>query len=252
MVRVESMTYFQDHKWYDELANEKLKEETLMHKAKVEESWGNATPGVMKFSAWLKSSFENFHELDYNVLVKLQECWWKVNAHEVVPFTRSENYSQGPYANAKTKRTYNPYLDINRIFGSKYGADNAGYAQDNQEHKMEQHDPSTCRVRRFENIKYSFDAEDEYVSIKKHQFSDHSETNINTCQAYRELFRIMDEGWLDAIRGPCCKKIDDMVYSEKDILTPLQHTFAKELKLENHPEQHINGVPHSNSIFHSI
>ncbi|GJW75639.1 hypothetical protein Tco_0135009 [Tanacetum coccineum] len=131
MVRVRCMTYFQDHKWYDELADGKLKEETLLHKAKVKESWGDATLGVMKFSAWLKSSFENFHELDYNVLVKLQECWWKVNAHEVAPFTRSENYGHGPYANAKTERTYNPYLDINRIFGSNYGVDNVGYAQDN-------------------------------------------------------------------------------------------------------------------------
>ncbi|GJV41312.1 hypothetical protein Tco_1419752 [Tanacetum coccineum] len=48
MVRVENMTYFQDHKWYEELADGKLKDETLMHKAKVEESWGNATPGMMK------------------------------------------------------------------------------------------------------------------------------------------------------------------------------------------------------------
>ncbi|GJV60009.1 hypothetical protein Tco_1466109 [Tanacetum coccineum] len=38
MVRVRNMTYFQDHKWYDELADGILKEETLMHKAKVEES----------------------------------------------------------------------------------------------------------------------------------------------------------------------------------------------------------------------
>ncbi|GJX16496.1 hypothetical protein Tco_0217328 [Tanacetum coccineum] len=38
MVRVRNMTYFQDHKWYDELADGKLKEETLMHKAKVKES----------------------------------------------------------------------------------------------------------------------------------------------------------------------------------------------------------------------
>ncbi|GJQ90582.1 hypothetical protein Tco_0001721 [Tanacetum coccineum] len=66
MVRVRSMTYFQDHKWYDKLADGMLKEETLMHKAKVEESWGNATPGVMKFYAWLINSFGNFHELDYN------------------------------------------------------------------------------------------------------------------------------------------------------------------------------------------
>ncbi|GJR58471.1 hypothetical protein Tco_1500633, partial [Tanacetum coccineum] len=44
MVRVRNMTYFQDHKWYAELADGKLKEETLMHKVKVEESWGNTTP----------------------------------------------------------------------------------------------------------------------------------------------------------------------------------------------------------------
>ncbi|GJZ80970.1 hypothetical protein Tco_0645964 [Tanacetum coccineum] len=163
-----------------------------MHKAKVEESWGDATPSVMKFSTWLKSSFKNFHELDYNVLVKLQECWWKVNAHEFASFPRSENYGQVPYANAKTKRTYNPYLDINRIFCSNYGADNTGYTQDNQEHKMEHHDPSTCRVRRFEMIKYSFDTENKYVAIKEHECFYHSKTNIDTCQAYRELFRIMD------------------------------------------------------------
>ncbi|GJU26789.1 hypothetical protein Tco_1165410 [Tanacetum coccineum] len=89
---------------YDELADGILKEETLMHKAKVEESWGNATPNVMKFCAWLINSFGNFYELDYNILVKLQECWWKINAHEVAPFTRSESYGQRPYANFKLKR----------------------------------------------------------------------------------------------------------------------------------------------------
>nr|GEX39372.1 hypothetical protein [Tanacetum cinerariifolium] len=141
MVRVGCMTYFQDHKWYDELVDGKLKEETLTHKAKVEESWGDATPGVMKLCAWLKNSFGNFHELDYNVLVKMQECWWK-------------------------------------------------------EHEKEHRDPSTCRVRRIEMIKYSFDADDEYVAIKEHECFEFLETNIDTCQAYRELFRIMDEGWL--------------------------------------------------------
>ncbi|GJT16541.1 hypothetical protein Tco_0875247 [Tanacetum coccineum] len=142
-----------DHKWYDELTDGKLKEETLMHKAKVEESWGDAILDVMRFSACLRNSFKNFHELDYNVLVKLQECW-------------------------------------------NYGADNASYTQDNKEHKMEHHDPSTCRVRRFEMIKYSFDVDDEYVAIQEHECSEHSETNIDTCQVYRELFRIIDEGWL--------------------------------------------------------
>ncbi|GJZ94720.1 hypothetical protein Tco_0666923 [Tanacetum coccineum] len=52
------------------------------------------------------------------------------------------------------------------------------------------------------------------------------------------------------------RKIDDMVYSEKKhVLNSYEHSEAssthfllKELKLENHPEQHIRGVPRSNSI----
>nr|GEV07524.1 hypothetical protein [Tanacetum cinerariifolium] len=107
------------------------------------------------------------YELNNTMMRDLEEPWLDnaVNAHEVAPFTSWENYGQGPYANAKTKRAYNPYLDINRIFGRNYEADNAGYTQDNHKHKKEHHDPSACRVRRFEMIKYPFDAEDEYVSI---------------------------------------------------------------------------------------
>ncbi|GKD20483.1 hypothetical protein Tco_1222186, partial [Tanacetum coccineum] len=61
--------------------------------------------------------FGNFHELDYNVLVKLQECWWKINANEVAPFTRLESYGQRPSANIKTERAHVPYLEVNNIFG---------------------------------------------------------------------------------------------------------------------------------------
>ncbi|GKA70007.1 hypothetical protein Tco_0776071 [Tanacetum coccineum] len=196
MVRVGCMTYFQDHKWYDELADGVQKEEALIHKAIFEESWGDATPRVMKLCAWLKNSFENFYKLDHDVLVKLEECWWKVNTHKHAPFTRWENHGRGPYANTKLKNTYDPYHDINRIFGRNHEANNAGDTQDSQEHKKEHHDPSSCRVRRFEMMGYSFGTDDEYVAIKEHEHFDHSRTNIDACQAYRELFCIMDERWL--------------------------------------------------------
>ncbi|GJX59545.1 hypothetical protein Tco_0290935 [Tanacetum coccineum] len=45
IVRVGSMTYFQDHRWYDELADGKLKDKILALKAKIEGSRGDATPG---------------------------------------------------------------------------------------------------------------------------------------------------------------------------------------------------------------
>ncbi|GJV45831.1 hypothetical protein Tco_1430367 [Tanacetum coccineum] len=49
MVRVGSMTYFQDHRWYDELADKKQKDETLALKGKIEGSWGDSTLRVLKF-----------------------------------------------------------------------------------------------------------------------------------------------------------------------------------------------------------
>ncbi|GJV35699.1 hypothetical protein Tco_1408176 [Tanacetum coccineum] len=113
------------HKWYDELADGKLKSRTLALKAKVE------------------GSFENFHELDYDVLVKLQECWWKVNAHEITPFTRIENFRRGPYANMKTKKTRDPYLDVNRIFGRNYEESNVGDTQENQGHEEHKDNPTS-------------------------------------------------------------------------------------------------------------
>ncbi|GJU88708.1 putative reverse transcriptase domain-containing protein [Tanacetum coccineum] len=199
MVRVKNMTYFQDHKWYDELADGKLKDETLMHKAKVEESWGNATPGMMKFCAWLINSFRNFHELDYNVLVKQQECWWKNNAHEVAPFTRLESYGQRPYANFITKKAHDPYLDINNIFGRNYDTTNADNTKNNRGHKERRDDPtlepSVRKIKRFELMKYSFNADEEYIAIKESEYLNHSKDNLD---AYRELLRIINKGWVMA------------------------------------------------------
>ncbi|GKA80745.1 hypothetical protein Tco_0787437 [Tanacetum coccineum] len=182
MVRVGCMTYFQDHKWYDELTDGKLKEEALTYKARIEESWGDATPGVMKLCEWLKNNFENFHELDYNVLVKLEECWWKVNAHEKALFVQWENYGQRPYANAKIKKDYDPNLD-----------NNANNADDTQDTKKERHDPSVCTVRRFVMIKYSFGQDEEYVAVKENEYEDL--TSKEAIHAYQEIFCMMDEGW---------------------------------------------------------
>ncbi|GKE87627.1 hypothetical protein Tco_1565102, partial [Tanacetum coccineum] len=105
-----------------------------------------------------------------------------VNAHEKASFVRWENYGQGPYANAKTKKDYDPNLDNN--------ANNAG---DTQDTKKERHDPSVCTVRRFEMIKYSFGQNKEYVAVKEDEYEDL--TSKEAIYAYQEIFRMMDEGW---------------------------------------------------------
>ncbi|GKF43199.1 hypothetical protein Tco_0129751 [Tanacetum coccineum] len=152
MVRVGSMTYFQDHK-----------------------------------------CFGNFHELDYNVLVELQECWWKINANEVAPFTRLESYGQRPYTNIKTERAHDLYLKVNNILGRNYDTSNP------QGHEECRDDPTlkplVCKVRRFKMMKYSFNVDKEYIAIKESGYLNHSK---NSLDAYRELLRIIDEGWVRA------------------------------------------------------
>ncbi|GKD64137.1 hypothetical protein Tco_1306245, partial [Tanacetum coccineum] len=178
--------------WYDELADGKLKDKTLALKSKIEGSWGDATPKVLKFYKWLKSCFENFHEIEYEVLVKLQECWWIVNAHEIAPFTRMENYGRGSYANIKTEWTNNPCIDINRIFGRDYKARTVSCTQENQKDNQIP-EPSNCKVRRFEMMKYSLNDDEEYITIKESEYLNHSKDSLD---AYQELLRLIDDGWV--------------------------------------------------------
>ncbi|GJY23922.1 hypothetical protein Tco_0397580 [Tanacetum coccineum] len=137
-----------DYKWYDELTDGVLKEEALIHKARFEESWGDATPRVMKLCAWLKNSFENFHELDHDVLVKLEECW-NYGANNAGDTQDSQEHKKEHIGNEHTLSSKLAY------------------------------DPSVCHVRRFKTIKYSFNVDDEYIAIKEHEFFDHSRTNID-------------------------------------------------------------------------
>nr|GEV65721.1 hypothetical protein [Tanacetum cinerariifolium] len=60
----------------------------------------------------------------------------------------------------------------------------------------ETHEFSVCTVRRFEVIKYSFEQNEEYVAVKEDKYEDLTSTSKDACQAYQEIFRMMDEGWM--------------------------------------------------------
>ncbi|GJY34593.1 hypothetical protein Tco_0419062 [Tanacetum coccineum] len=145
MVQVGTITYFQDHSWYDELPDGKLKDETLALKTKVEGSWGDATPGMINICKWLKNCFENFYELEYEVK----------GDHE---------------------------------------ANNVSCDQEDQEHKDDPiPEPSNCKVRRFEMMKYSFNDKEEYITIKESEHLSHSKKSLDV---YRELLHLTNEGWV--------------------------------------------------------
>ncbi|GJU70580.1 hypothetical protein Tco_1256839, partial [Tanacetum coccineum] len=161
MVQIGSMSYFQDHKWYDELMDGKLKDETLTLKTKVDKSWGDATLGV--------------------------------NTHEIAPFIRTEDFGRGPYVNMKTNWTHGPYLGTNQIFR----ASNVGITRENQGYDKhmgnETPEQSVCKIRIFKMMKYSFSDNEEYITIKESDHLNHAKKGLD---AYRELLRLTNEGWV--------------------------------------------------------
>ncbi|GKD17727.1 hypothetical protein Tco_1206885, partial [Tanacetum coccineum] len=102
------------------------------------------------------------------------------------------------YANIKTEKAHDPYLEINNIFDRSYDISNTD-TQDNQGYDERRDDPtlepSICRIRRFEMMKYSFNTDEEYIAIKESKYLNHSKDNLDT---YRELLQIINEGWFVA------------------------------------------------------
>ncbi|GJW95465.1 putative reverse transcriptase domain-containing protein [Tanacetum coccineum] len=82
-------------------------------------------------------------------------------------------------------RTYEEYKDTS----------NTDNTQDNQGNKERRDGPSVCKIRRFEMMKHSFNADEEYIAIKESEYLNHSKDNLDT---YRELLRIINEGWVMA------------------------------------------------------
>ncbi|GJU17203.1 hypothetical protein Tco_1145169 [Tanacetum coccineum] len=163
-----------DYEWYNELTDGNLKEDALKQKVIYEKSWGNTSQSEMNFCAWLKRSFGNFHELDYELLIKLQDYWWKVNNRECSPFSYWMNYIQGPYANY-----YRNILDK-----EEHEDEERCELFDDQERPV-------CNIKRFEMIKYSFRKDEEYVVVKENEYDDltstSKETRLGKCECIERI-----------------------------------------------------------------
>ncbi|GJR77428.1 hypothetical protein Tco_0089793 [Tanacetum coccineum] len=138
MVRVRTMTYFQDHSWYDELADWQTKRRTL----RIE---GFKTDRI-----------------------------------------------HGEKLNFLGIKGNNPHLDTNRIIGRNYEASNVGGTQGHDD-DMDDPEFQTCKIRRFEMMKYSFHDGEEYISIKESEHLNHSKPSLD---AYQELLCLINEGWV--------------------------------------------------------
>ncbi|GJY49741.1 hypothetical protein Tco_0439697 [Tanacetum coccineum] len=53
-----------------------------------------------------------------------------------------------------------------------------------------------CQIKRYKMIKYPFNDEEQYVVVKEDEYDNLTITSEESCRAYQEIFRMMDEGWM--------------------------------------------------------
>ncbi|GKC75027.1 hypothetical protein Tco_1125801 [Tanacetum coccineum] len=80
---------------------------------------------------------------------------------------------------------------------------------------FDDHELPVCTIRRFEMTKYSFGHDEEYMAIKEYEYEDLTSTSEDACQAYQEIFRMMDEGWMVSQYGVF--QFMDMAYRSPDL-----------------------------------
>nr|GEU44362.1 hypothetical protein [Tanacetum cinerariifolium] len=88
-----NMTYIQIYEWYDALEDDDLEDEALKEKAILEGSWGHKNREGLNFFSWLKERFGSYHELDYELMRKLEEFWWGKTEKEESSDDAWSNYS---------------------------------------------------------------------------------------------------------------------------------------------------------------
>ncbi|GJY16227.1 hypothetical protein Tco_0386649 [Tanacetum coccineum] len=68
------------------------------------------------------------------------------------------------------------------------GYEIADHDQKEREYKNEHEDEERCEL---------FDHKLQYVAVKEDEYKDLTSTSEDSCRAYQEIFRMMDEGWMD-------------------------------------------------------
>ncbi|GJR35064.1 hypothetical protein Tco_1210748 [Tanacetum coccineum] len=95
------------------------------------------------------------------------------------------NDDESRYEQRKRWNVYTNYDDVYEI----------NHNDEEKEELCEIHEPPMCDIRRFVMVKYSFGQDEEYVAIREDEYNDSTRGNNDACRAYREIFRVIDEGW---------------------------------------------------------
>ncbi|GJY57610.1 hypothetical protein Tco_0456725 [Tanacetum coccineum] len=127
------------------------------------------------------------HYQDYEWYGALDDCELKEEA------LRNKAIMNGVINNDESccefKRKWNIYTNYDDTYEINH--------EDNRNKELcEICEQSVYNIRKYMMIKYSFNNDEEYVAVKEDEYDDLIMTRRDACQAYQEIFQIIDEGWM--------------------------------------------------------
>ncbi|GJY53140.1 hypothetical protein Tco_0444804 [Tanacetum coccineum] len=139
--------------------------------------WNKDVPWVDE-KLWTDTRVWTEPKPDYEWYEALDDCELKEEA------LRNKAIMNGVINNDESWNIYTNYDDAYEI----------NHEDNGNKELCEIHEPPVCNIRKFMMIKYSFNDDEEYVAVKEDEYDDLIVTRRDACQAYQEIFWIMDEG----------------------------------------------------------
>nr|GEU49485.1 putative reverse transcriptase domain-containing protein [Tanacetum cinerariifolium] len=182
-------------------------------------------PFNAEFSTWMASKFNNHVTMDWYTKNALWLYWKRGDDEEGLedgelkdkalmkkgvfevsrdPCSFDVRWEDFKHANhIGTNANYSPYLDISQIFNSHAGKSNEEAIKEERKPmngrcelvRNPRKIPPTCKIERFEVIKYSIGPAKEFVAIKECGYDYWTRTEEDAYRIYRDIFTKMDEGW---------------------------------------------------------
>ncbi|GKD81689.1 hypothetical protein Tco_1348528 [Tanacetum coccineum] len=160
-------------------------------------------PTNEKTSNLEETNHDDEQEIDPDVLTKDIEGFktyeeykddWIYKWNKDVPWMHEKPWTDGGAWKEPTPRRWDGYKNAD------HDQEEREYENEHEDEErcelFDDHELPVCTVRRFEMIKYSFGQDEEYVAVKEDEYIDLTSINEDACRAYKEIFRVMDEGWM--------------------------------------------------------
>ncbi|GJT29945.1 hypothetical protein Tco_0910220 [Tanacetum coccineum] len=157
-------------------------------------------PANLRFEEWLATKFVNYKRMDIFTKGALWD-YWKMGGDEIeVSDDESSDLEEYWSDKEETAEIFKIEIDekmeepLDLLPRDEWEYKNETHEEGHELCGIETREVPVYQIKRYKMIKYSFNDEEEYVAVKEDEYDDLTITSQEACRAYREIFRMTDEG----------------------------------------------------------